>query len=228
MRRVALIIFFVVAVGELAALFMDGFVDTYAWQAICKPLIMITLGVYYAASVDREHRSTALLAAMVFSLAGDVLLLWAKHNDSYFVLGLASFLVAHIFYILTYRQHRGENTPNELQGVQRIRMAFPVVLAGTGLVVVLYPLLGELRVPVVLYGIVLVGMTLQALFRFGRTTAPSFWLVFAGALLFMLSDSLIAINKFMMPVGHAELWIMGTYIAAQYFIVRGLLEHYRS
>ena len=224
MRRLALIGFGVVVLGELAGLMLDH--DTI--QMVCKPLIMVMLGIYYAASVEREHRSTALLVAIVFSLAGDVFMLWAKQTESYFVLGLASFLIAHIFYILTYRQHRGEATSDELQGVQRIRLAFPVVLAGTGLVVVLYPLLGELRVPVVLYAVVLVGMALQALFRFGRTTTPSFWLVFAGALLFVLSDSLIAINKFMMPVGHAELWIMSTYIAAQYFIVRGLLEHHRS
>lgn len=221
MKKIALIGFGVVALGELVGLVMDN----YDVQLVCKPLIMITLGIYYAASVDREHRSTALLAAIVFSLAGDVLMLLAKDAENYFVLGLGSFLIAHIFYILTYRQHRGENSPNELQGVQRIRLAFPVILAGTGLVVVLYPLLGGLRVPVVLYAIVLVTMVLQALFRFGRTEALSFWLVFAGALLFMLSDSLIAIHKFMMPVGHAELWIMSTYMAGQFLIVRGLLEH---
>jgi len=228
MRRIALVGFFVAAVGEMAALAMDGFIDTFEAQAIFKPLIMVSLGIYYASSVEREHRSVALLAAIVFSLVGDVLMLWSKHTESYFVLGLASFLIAHLFYIFAYRQHRGENSPDELQGVQRIRLALPVVLAGTGLVVVLYPLLGELRVPVVLYAIVLISMALQALFRFGRTTIPSFWLVFTGALLFMLSDSLIAINKFMMPVGHAELWIMGSYMAAQYFIVCGLLRHYRS
>jgi uncharacterized membrane protein YhhN len=49
--------------------------------------------------------------------------------------------------------------------------------------------------------------------------------VFVGALLFMLSDCLIAINKFMMPIGHAELCIMSTYMAGQFLIVRGLLEH---
>jgi uncharacterized membrane protein YhhN len=221
MKKVLLIGFGIVAVGELVGLLLDS----YILQAVCKPLIMITLGIYYVVSVEREHRSTALIAAILFSLFGDILLLLAKTTESYFVLGLASFLVAHVFYIFAYRQHRGGNSASELQGVQRIRLAFPVVLAGTGLVVVLYPLLGELRVPVVLYAVVLVTMALQALFRFGRTVAPSFWLVFAGALLFMLSDCLIAINKFMMPVDHAELWIMSTYMVGQFFIVRGLLEH---
>lgn len=221
MKRIAITGFAAVSLGELVALRFD----LAAMHAVCKPLIMVTLGAYYLCAVERGHRSTALIAALVFSLAGDVLLMQAKSTESYFILGLASFLIAHVFYIFAYRQHRGDNSPNELQGVQRIRLAFPVILAGTGLVVVLYPVLGNLRTPVVLYAVVLVGMVLQALFRFGRTVAPSFWLVFAGALLFMLSDSLIAINKFMVPVDHAELVIMTTYIAAQFFIIHGLLKH---
>jgi uncharacterized membrane protein YhhN len=221
MKKIALIGFGVAAVGELLGLLLDN----YDVQLVCKPLIMITLGIYYAFSVEREHRSTAVLAAIVFSLVGDGLMLLSAQMEKYFVLGLASFLIAHLFYIFAYRQHRGDAGASELQGVQRIRLAFPVVLAGTGLVIVLNPLLGALRVPVVVYAIVLVTMVLQALFRFGRTVAPSFWFVFAGALLFMLSDCLIAINKFMMPVNYGELWIMGTYMVGQFFIVRGLLEH---
>lgn len=221
MKQIAIIGFAAVSLGELVALRFD----LATMHAVCKPLIMVTLGVYYLCAVARGHRSTALIAAMVFSLAGDVLLLLAKRTESYFILGLASFLIAHVFYIFAYRQHRGDNSPNELQGVQRIRLAFPVILAGTGLVVVLYPVLGNLRTPVVLYAVVLVAMVLQALFRFGRTVAPSFWLVFTGALLFMLSDSLIAINKFLTPLDHAEVLIMTTYIAAQFFIIYGLLKH---
>src|SRR6186713_556262 len=118
MKKIALIVFGVVAVGELVGIVLDS----YEIQLVCKPLIMITLGLYYAASVEREYRSAALLAAIVLSLAGDVLLLQARHTEGYFVLGLGAFLIAHIFYILAYRQHRGENSPNELQGVQRIRL----------------------------------------------------------------------------------------------------------
>lgn len=221
MKKVWLILFVIAVAGELAGLLLDSFLV----QAVCKPLIMVSLGLYYTSAVGREHRSAALIGAILFSLLGDILMLLSHTAESYFVFGLASFLVAHVFYILTYRQHRGEHSAGELQGVQRIRLAFPVVLAGTGLVVVLYPLLGELRLPVVLYAAVLVTMVLQALFRFGRTAGASFWLVFAGALLFMLSDCLIAINKFMMPVGHAGLWIMSTYMLGQFMIVRGLQEH---
>ena len=104
-------------------------------------------------------------------------------------------------------------------------MAFPVILAATGLVVVLYPRLGELRLPVVVYAGVLMFMVLNALFRFRRTNAQSFWMSFAGAVLFMLSDSILAINKFLEPVPNAGLLVMSTYLAGQFLIVRGLIRH---
>jgi uncharacterized membrane protein YhhN len=141
------------------------------------------------------------------------------------MVGLGAFLVSHIFYILTYRQHQSSDTSNELQGLQRIRYAFPIILSGTGLVVILYSRLGGMKIPVLIYAIVLTAMVLVALFRFGKTNSSSFAMVFGGAILFMISDSLIAINKFLEPLHLAGLWIMTTYIAAQYLIVTGLSKH---
>ena len=104
-------------------------------------------------------------------------------------------------------------------------MALPIILAGTGLVVILYPVLGELRVPVIIYALVLIVMVLKSLFRYRRTSARSFILVVTGAVLFMISDSVLAINKFLQPVGGAAYLIMGTYIVAQWLIIQGLIHH---
>ncbi len=93
------------------------------------------------------------------------------------------------------------------------------------MVVVLYPTLGGLRMPVMLYALVITVMALQALFRFGYTSTKSFALIFCGAICFMISDSLLAINKFLQPVPMASLCIMATYILAQYLIVEGVLTH---
>jgi uncharacterized membrane protein YhhN len=72
---------------------------------------------------------------------------------------------------------------------------------------------------------VLTLMVLNAVFRYGRTSSAGFWFALAGAVLFMISDSLLAINKFMNPLPQASLFIMLTYIAAQYLIVEGILRH---
>ena len=79
--------------------------------------------------------------------------------------------------------------------------------------------------PVALYGVTIVVMVMTALFRYGRTIPNSFWLVFGGAALFMLSDSILAINKFLTPVSYASFWIMLTYMSAQLMIVVGISRH---
>jgi uncharacterized membrane protein YhhN len=191
---------------------------------ISKPLIVPFLMGYYMAAITK-YRSKPLLLALLFSWIGDVGLMFVGLNSNWFMIGLASFLVAHIFFIITYRQHRTESTENELLPVQKVRFSLPVVLAGTGLVAILFPIIGGLRFPVTLYSIAITVMVLNAIFRFGRTNTRSFWLVMSGAVLFMLSDSILAINKFLGPIEMGGTLIMLTYIAAQFLIVEGLRRH---
>ena len=94
---------------------------------------MITLGIYYLCHA--EFRSTAVWLAIFFSLAGDVLLMFEAGDPKFFMMGLAAFLIAHIFYILSYRQHQDKSLEKSLKGIQKIRFSFPIVLAGTGLIV---------------------------------------------------------------------------------------------
>ena len=108
---------------------------------------------------------------------------------------------------------------------QKVRLLFPILLAGTGLMVVLYPVLGNMKIPVMVYSIVLMLMAAYALLRVGRTSRASFVWVFIGALLFMISDSLLAINKFYSAFAFANVAVMMTYINAQFMIVRGVLTH---
>jgi uncharacterized membrane protein YhhN len=221
MRKAAIVIFFLVSLGEI----LSGAIHSRELHLICKPLMLISLGFYYWLK-SAEHRSMLVLFAIFFSFGGDTLLMFDDSNSIFFTLGLVSFLISHIFYILAYRQHRDEQQTDGLQGIQRIRLAFPIILAGTGLVIVLYPVLGALKFPVMAYALVLVLMVLNALFRFGRTNNRSFWMVFAGAIFFMLSDSLLAINKFLEVLPHAGLLVMSTYILAQYLLIEGLCVHF--
>lgn len=220
MKKLALYIFILVSVAELMSVtFKMPLVNLVA-----KPLIMITLVGYYL--TNTPERSSLFLIAMAFCWLGDVLLMFQSEQQIFFMAGLVSFLIGHILYIITYRQMRNAIGNHELLGTQKVRYSLPIVLAGTGLVVILYPSLGELTVPVMIYALVLTIMVLQALFRFGFTNKRSFTLLFAGALFFMASDSLLAINKFLEPLPLASLSIMATYIAAQYLIVEGAMAHY--
>ncbi len=221
MKRTVLIFFVAVSLGEL----LSGIVGSRELHLICKPLIMVVLGIYYWIA-SSGNRSTVVVSALFFSFAGDTALMFESSDSLFFIAGLIAFLISHVLYILAYRQHQRDDAASDaLQGIQKLRFAFPVVLAGTGLVVVLYPVLGDLKFPVMIYALVMVIMVLNALFRLGRTSAKSFQLVVAGAVAFMVSDSLLAINKFLTPVDHADLLIMGTYILAQFLIVEGLCAH---
>jgi uncharacterized membrane protein YhhN len=223
MKRIALVLFITATLMEI----LSQIFELTEVHHIVKPMLMIFLGAYYFFAVRVEHRSYIILGAILFSFLGDSFLLYESLNGLYFILGLLSFLVAHVFYILAFRQNRFDVDGDQLQTVQKARMAFPVILAATGLVVVLYPRLGDLRLPVIIYAGVLMFMVLNALFRFQRTSLLSFWLVFSGAVFFMLSDSVLAINKFLEPVSGAGVIIMSLYLAGQFLIVRGLIEHPR-
>jgi uncharacterized membrane protein YhhN len=220
MRRIFLLLFLVASVTELVAqLYSARELHHYV-----KPMLMIFLGLYYFFSVTTEGRSVVVLLAILFSFLGDSFLLYDS-KEPYFMLGLGSFLLAHVFYIFSFRQSRAEASDDQLQTVRKARMAFPVILAATGLVIVLYPHLGALRLPVVVYAGVLMFMVLNALFRYEKASSRSFWMVSAGAILFMISDSILAINKFLEPVSNAGFAIMLTYLSAQYLIVEGLIKH---
>ena len=90
---------------------------------------------------------------------------------------------------------------------------------------ILYPGLGGMLIPVMVYAIVLLTMGTWAHKRRGATANASFRYVSAGVILFVISDSLIAVNKFAFEVPGERLLVMSTYIAAQFLIVQGLLKH---
>jgi uncharacterized membrane protein YhhN len=220
-KTIFLVLFLIVSVGDLVAIGLSN----QELQLIFKPLILLSLIGYYLAAVDT--RSMVVVRALFFSWVGDVLLLFSSSSQLFFSIGLIAFLISHLLFIQAYQQHRNSNVSQGLLGTQKFRYALPIVLASTGLMFVLFNSLGPLQIPVMAYALVLCVMVLTALFRYGRTTSESFWLAFSGALLFMISDSLLAINKFLHPITGAGLTIMLTYIAAQYLIVNGLIKHHK-
>lgn len=214
-----LALFVVVSIGELLAV-------SLSWtevHIVCKSLIMLSLIGYYLGEVPK--RNSHFLRAMFFCWAGDVLLLKQSDDELYFILGLVAFLIGHSLYILAYRGLRWKETATGLLPTQKARVAFPVALAGTGLIVVLFPKLGGLTIPVIVYAIVLMVMVMTSFFRYGRTSGESFWFLTIGAVLFMTSDSILAINKFHTHFSIASPLIMLTYVLAQYFIVEGAVRH---
>ena len=199
-----------------AAVLLGLLFDQQAVYISAKPLLMITLGLYFFSATKGYPRwRVYVLAALVFSWAGDVFLI----SSDWFIAGLVSFLIAHIFYIVAYQQ-TGAAT-GQLKTVDIVKF----VVYGVALIWFIYPGLGDLLVPVLIYALVLLGMGVWAHKRRGATSPASFNLVALGAILFAISDGLIAINKFAYPVPAERILVMTIYISAQYLIVQGLIKH---
>ena len=176
---------------------------------VLKPLPIALLGALVtseAAPVGPGYR-WLVLAALAFSMAGDV---WLLFPERFFVPGLASFLVAHVLYI-------GAFMPGGGWGPSAWLALVPFALFGGAMLAYLWPRLGKDRAPVVVYLTVIVVMGWQAAVRAaaGTTPAPSGALACAGAVLFMVSDGLLSIDRFAHPFGAAEAAVMATYYAAQ-------------
>ncbi|MDZ7608619.1 MAG: lysoplasmalogenase [Cyclobacteriaceae bacterium] len=220
--RFALYGFYAVSIVNLYAQVMKVEIADF----ISKPLLMVTLLIYYLTA--RKSSATMLTwlvaAALVFSWVGDVLLMYQSRMANLFLFGLGAFLVAQVFYIIAYRNAIDHDVQLPMSKFVAFRLVFLIVYGG-GLVFILHEKLGDLLIPVAAYTAVIIAMGISAILRKGKTSDSSFVLVYSGALLFIMSDSMIAINRFSHPLVQSGLLIMATYIAAQFLIVKGLLAH---
>jgi uncharacterized membrane protein YhhN len=180
---------------------------------VLKGSIIPFLIIIYQLNARQNFRIT-ILAALLFSWAGDVILCFS------FIPGLACFLLAHVMYVIAFLKTSGKS---ELI-TKRIYLLFPVILYGAGLLCLLYDNLDGMRLPMITYTMVILTMLIAAINRYGKVSRLSFILVLAGAVLFVISDSLIALNKFGFPFVFSGVAVMTTYIAAQYLIVTGVLN----
>lgn len=194
-----------------------------------KPFILIWIGGYFlmhARNIDKKVVQLAVFA-FVFSWFGDILLMFSDIDFIYFLLGLVSFLIAQIFYIFLFL--RTINISGKMPFLKK-KPFWLIAYIAFGLIVytILYSNLDAvLRIAVFVYMVALLGMSAMALNRFGNGHPISFSLVFIGSLLFVLSDTMIALNKFLAPIPYEGIFIMTSYIGAQYLIMRGLLKQYQ-
>lgn len=192
----------------------------YMVRLISKPLIVLTLLIYFIQQVRTSSGGAgALKAALLFSIIGDVALLFENDQEPlFFMTGLGSFLVAHILFIVAFNGIRKLNArpPGQRWG-WIVAVAFYLGI----LLYVLMPYLFELKIPVIIYALVLCGMLLAVVHAFRQLYQKPGIICLAGALLFVLSDSVLAINKFYVGFTLSGLVIMFTYACAQYFLVTG-------
>ncbi len=218
-----LILYALVCIIEIIAEFFE-----YSMLRYCvKPLLMPVLSVFFYTEAKNRFNSFAkkILAALVFSWAGDVFLMF----PDCFLPGLVSFLIAHVFYILAFYENLKTN-PQQRSFLTTFLFALPFLFFSSIMFSAIFPYLGKMSIPVAVYTSVISIMGISAALRKGSVTGESYIYVLAGAIIFMTSDSTIAINKFMYngDFPYARIIIMVTYLLAQYLITIGCLKFINS
>jgi len=179
-----------------------------------KPLLIPSLALALVWSVGGRLTAPVVgaLIALVFGWLGDLALM--IDGSLWFLAGLGAFLLAHVAYIVLFLRYlgRGRFTRSALLSL--------VWLALLG--AVLWPNLGTMLVPSLIYSVVITTMAIVA-----TRCAP---IVFGGATLFLLSDSILAVNRFLPDVGiwQVGFLIMVTYLAAQGLIIVGVVNFVRA
>jgi uncharacterized membrane protein YhhN len=194
-------------------------------QYFIKPLVIPVLIGYFLFQTNNKISNLKkwILMALLFSWAGDVLLMFEPKAPIFFLLGLSSFLLAHIFYIVFFHTVRLQEKIKSNPWLLVI-----VVIYYAALITWLTPYLGKMKIPVSVYGIVISFMFMLAMHMlFIKNKTAGKWMM-AGALLFVTSDSLLAINKFYQPFEAAGILIILTYGLAQLFIVEGAIRYIRT
>lgn len=195
-----------------------------------KPFLIPILGIYFylnTREVTQEYKKSLtkfILIALSLAWLGDVLLLFQAYNPLFFMLGLGSFLVSHILYILTFKK----SLHNKELGDTKTLFIRAIPFIGTFILmfIYLYEWLDAVMIfAVPIYMLVIITMAFMAMERSGKVLKSSAEYVWFGAFLFMVSDSLLAIDMFVKIVNipYAPVFVMATYIAAQTLIVYGMM-----
>jgi len=200
------ILFLVIMVADIA-----GILAYPQVRLVSKGMIMASLlGLYILQAKRQEH---SFLLGIIFALLGDAFLLFT--TDDFFLIGLGCFLIMQLSYATTFwRKRRIPRTKDKL------------VSAGISLIPVVFCLfawrhISQMGTAVILYAAAITLMLVAAYLRHPKLTG--YWHVLVGSILFVISDLLLAIDKFVSAMPQGGVAVMITYMLAQYLIVTGIL-----
>lgn len=183
----------------------------YPLHYIIKAIPIFALAILVRTRISGRP-GLLMMLGLVFSGIGDILLDLSIPIG--FMIGLAAFMIAHVFYITAF--YRGV-------GFRGFRTLTAVIFLVYGIIMIrlLLPNLGGMAAPVIAYICVITLMGISASSGTGNHI-----LILLGASLFVFSDSIIAVNRFLTPIAHKSYWIMSTYYAGQLLMALGAIQSF--
>lgn len=213
------IVFFGIALLHLFAIYFN----LPNLRYISKPLICLFLiYILFKETGFKRNIEKNIATGLFFGCLGDIFLMMQDQ----FIFGLTSFLIGHVLYVIAFIK---QTNPKQL-----VKHKGYILIAGIlftysyYLYSVLKPSLGPLKIPVILYIIVIGLMAFFAYTRKQQVGFLSFLTIFIAAIFFIISDSILAVDKFVVYISNSGLIIMGSYILAQYGITLGTILDKKS
>jgi uncharacterized membrane protein YhhN len=220
MSKLATWLFGLLAISHLLAEYFSHSVAIYA----TKPLLLLSLAFIFHRSINGLQRLSErwLIAGLFFSCGGDVFLMFSSgpSGSPFFISGLSSFLIAHICYILAFYHF----TPRGIRIHLLAALLFYVI--AISLVIYLWPALDSvMRIVVSVYALTISTMGIFAYGSYQKLPFRAATFLLLGAMSFIFSDSIIALNKFGvgLNIWMPRITIMSSYILAQFLIVSGAI-----
>lgn len=182
---------------------------SFVTKVLLTPIVLL---IYLAGN---SAPALSVIFALAFCLLGDILL----EYPHYFLPGLLSFWVGHIFYGICFI--------SDITSVSLLPWwgyLFALLYAAGGIALCTRLKIPDMKkkIAVSAYCATILIVSFLSLFRAGSVTEYSFWMVFAGTLFFITSDSILAYNRFQKRTRHGTIWVMATYGAALLMINLGL------
>lgn len=207
-------LFFTVSILDIVGVYLNNSLI----QLIFKPLIIPSLIALYIFTVEKKNNWYVL--ALAFSFLGDIFLM---DKNNMFLFGIAAFLVTQLLYIIIIVKQMKKPSL-----FHKYLYAFLFLNYIVYLISLLKPNLHEMLYPVLVYGAAISVFGLVATLNYvTKRTRPALFLML-GAILFIVSDSMIALNKFHVAQSFYPFTIMITYVLAQYLIYKYMIEEVRS
>lgn len=188
------------------------------YRFISKPLVIGSLLIYFflkSSNFNKVDRYPIILA-LFFMILGDISLLYI---DNYFAFttGFVLFMAANIMYLIAFYS----------KVTYRIQAIIPYWMVVIGvcisILLIIYDGVGIFLIPVLIFMVIAFYMVQTTYVRYGTTNKTSYYLVFAGAILFIISECIIAFRVFYLPVPFERTLVMLSYGLGNFFIIKGLL-----
>jgi alkenylglycerophosphocholine hydrolase len=219
---------YILLILAIAFAALEAFAMNKGWlrlEYFAKPAVMGCLFIWLYLTTGLKGATLWFGIGILFSLTGDVLLLWF---DRMFLFGLAAFMFAHIAYIIGFK--------DEFAAVSIWSVLLALIL-GISAVRVMRRIISAIRAkgqprlvaPVIVYSVVITLMLLAAMLTLTDLSwkASASLLAAAGAFLFYISDVILAWNRFVTPIKNGRMLNIGFYHLGQIALIAGVISQFR-